>query len=112
MCANHPIDPRDMLAPIPTAVPPETEETTEHTEDTEDDRDFARALACPDRIEIRLVVANEAGHYAYIARTEPHGNPGIPALAVAMAAFDAIRNVGEVSERAARLLGKEGASHD
>ena len=41
MCANHPIDPGDMLAPIPTAVPPEAEETTEHTEDTEDDRDFA-----------------------------------------------------------------------
>ncbi len=47
MCAPHPIDPANLLAPIPTAVPPEyetqsrggtegaPEATTEHTQDTD-----------------------------------------------------------------------------
>ena len=111
MCAPHKIEEENLLAPA--AVPVETQETTEHTEDTEADREWARALACPDRIEVRLVVAKEGVCFTYVARTEAHGNPGIPALATARIAFEQLRTVGEAAQAAAEtLLRKEGAGND
>ena len=53
MCAPHPIDPANLLAPIPTAVPPEAEESSNTETQSHGDTDLA-ALAdeTPDGVRV------------------------------------------------------------